>query len=144
MGFSAGGSLACSLMGLKESGTSDDVGSEPFYPNFLVLLYGFSPFCGTPEMMKNFPPALLLGAKDDPCNPVAGGRLLVRKLERAGSKRVVLHAFPEGKHGWGNCSYYPQLSGLDVCAWKTSFLTPFLNTYVLPESEQISSSPSEQ
>jgi len=122
MGSSAGGSLALAVQNTKEKIYSriDAVDDVSHMPDFLVLNYpGLNlERDAAPDNVRTMPPTAFGFAEDDPCCGSGAAHVLQAALQQYATSPSLIGDFPEGKHGWGSCDYYPQLKGMEVCTWK--------------------------
>jgi formylglycine-generating enzyme required for sulfatase activity len=102
IGFSAGGSLARSVVAGSDRGdanSSDSVERVSSRPDYLGLVYGV----GRPapeESLKDYPPTFLLSSAGDQAPSLANAQLFM-DLTKAGAV-AELHVYQRGRHGFGS------------------------------------------
>mmetsp|Transcript_98513 Transcript_98513/g.298981 ORF Transcript_98513/g.298981 Transcript_98513/m.298981 type:complete len:366 (-) Transcript_98513:77-1174(-) len=136
LGSSAGGTLAVLVSALsgriyQRLGPVEDAS---FAPDFEMLIYP-----GMPDPNRRFPdglslqwdrvpPTFVAVARNDPCTPMEDSLAYFASLQR--SSQAELHVFPNGGHGYGRCTLYPEMGWYEVCAW-TQNAELFLKSQVL-------------
>mmetsp|Transcript_92389 Transcript_92389/g.198026 ORF Transcript_92389/g.198026 Transcript_92389/m.198026 type:complete len:348 (+) Transcript_92389:71-1114(+) len=135
MGSSAGGSLALAVQNSagRAYDAIDVVDEVSYKPDFLILNYpGTDPLRDlVTENVRNMPPTTFGYAEDDPCIPSLLQHLLQNMMESHSTSPHLIMDFPEGRHGWDSCDYYPQLRGMEVCGWKNRVETFLKENYIL-------------
>ena len=111
IGFSAGGSLARSLVAASDAGdasSSDPIERVSSRPDYAALIYGAGR--ATPgESLKDYPPTFLLSAAGDQAPSLANAQLFA-DLTQAGVV-AELHVYQRGRHGFGTGYGSPEFGG---------------------------------
>jgi len=134
MGSSFGGLIGVHLamQDVKQYPAVDSSDEFSSMPNFMLLLYPAIPVNNLSlKRLKHLPPTFLAYTKDDPCCPVKAQQIFLKMAAIAKSVPVEPVQFPSGKHGWGDCNFYPQLKGQPMCNWR-ELAEKFIKTRALP------------
>merc|ERR1719321_1610927 len=117
---SAGASVARDTLQSKRQYTKiDSVDDISYRPDFLMLLYGGFENLSISEA-ATMPITFAAFAEDDPCIPAAMGHTFNESMCAGATKPFIIKDYPDGGHGWASCSYYPELTGKEVCKWRLS------------------------
>ena len=102
IGFSAGGSLARSVVAASDTGdasAADPVERVSSRPDYAALIYGAGR-ANPGESLKDYPPTFLLSAAADQGPSLANAQLFM-DLTKAGAV-AELHVYQRGRHGFGS------------------------------------------
>jgi formylglycine-generating enzyme required for sulfatase activity/acetyl esterase/lipase len=118
IGFSAGGSLARSVVAASDSGdagATDPIERVSSRPDYAALIYGAGR-ASPGETLKDYPPTFLLSAAADQGPSLANAQLFM-DLTKAGAV-AELHVYQRGRHGFGSgvgssefADWMPRLQG---------------------------------
>jgi len=118
IGFSAGGSLARSVIAASDSGdasSADTIERVSSRPDYVALIYGAGR-ARPGESLKDYPPTFLLSAAADQGPSLANAQLFM-DLTKAGAV-AELHVYQRGRHGFGSgvgssefADWMPRLQG---------------------------------
>ena len=118
IGFSAGGSLARSVVAASDSGdaaSADAIERVSSRPDYVGLIYGAGR-ASPGESLEDYPPTFLLSAAADQGPSLANAQLFM-DLTKAGAV-AELHVYQRGRHGFGSgvgssefADWMPRLQG---------------------------------
>ena len=118
IGFSAGGSLARSVVAASDGGdasSADPIERVSSRPDYVALIYGAGR-ASPEESLKDYPPTFLLSAAADQGPSLANAQLFM-DLTKAGAV-AELHVYQRGRHGFGTgvgssefADWMPRLQG---------------------------------
>jgi len=118
IGFSAGGSLARSVVAASDkgdAGAADAIERVSSRPDYVALIYGAGR-ASPEESLKDYPPTFLLSAAADQAPSLANAQLFM-DLTKAGAI-AELHVYQRGRHGFGTgvgssefADWMPRLQG---------------------------------
>ena len=118
IGFSAGGSLARSVVAASDGGdasSADPIERVSSRPDYVALIYGAGR-ASPGESLKDYPPTFLLSAAADQGPSLANAQLFTDLL-KAGAV-AELHVYQRGRHGFGSgvgssefADWMPRLQG---------------------------------
>jgi len=124
MGSSAGGNIARGIA-LKTSlvyAPTDDLDTSiSAQPDFIMMLYSsVTAEWLDPASVAAAPKKMFLAyTLDDPCiEPTNNKKFNAMVEEEHLEDRFQVVEYPDGKHAWGDCNYYPQWKGHACCRWR--------------------------